>query len=430
MPNSAWSQTPTVKNISEHSQDDAEVRWRVSKKGVFIDGENKPQRTPGAPVTCQLIATRFADVITSLAIEHDIPPEFVIMVIATETAAYKQSGFTGPQTFRWEERPWVKDDPAHEPYRGDYSAGPMQLLGTTARWMMRLYDIEFRDAGAAAPLDPLDVFPPFRHEPASPPNYIEGYNPRVNITLGVQYMAHQWHKTVGDPVLVAAAYNAGQIRGSSTNRWGLVQYGNHIDRAVKWFGDACAVVKELRDDAVDSRVIATDIDPADAAIPETLAHTRFVRKFFWEDEVATVEGTVTLIDEGEVTAFHVVSDTDVEFTRANDINDIARVSGEASISRAPLRPGDRVTIIGFPAGTDGEPEVRTGTCYLERSAGVMIVRLDNGQLPVVGGMSGGAVVDDAGVVRAVATHRNSRAHLNNDNILDRSIDVAMLSVFS
>jgi hypothetical protein len=52
-----------------------------------------------------------------------------------------------------------------------------------------------------------------------------------------------------DPVLVAAAYNAGSLRKetATANPWRLRCYplntGKHISRFVEWYGDACAVTK-------------------------------------------------------------------------------------------------------------------------------------------------------------------------------------------
>ncbi|MFA6044179.1 MAG: hypothetical protein WC718_04285 [Phycisphaerales bacterium] len=70
-----------------------------------------------------------------------------------------------------------------------------------------------------------------------------------NILAAARYIAGQKAATGFDPVLVAAAYNAGSIRDARTqprfaSRWNIVAYGNHLDRAAAWYGDACAVVAE------------------------------------------------------------------------------------------------------------------------------------------------------------------------------------------
>lgn len=70
----------------------------------------------------------------------------------------------------------------------------------------------------------------------------------LSINVGTAYIARNAVRrgTGFDPVLVAACYNAGSLRDSNANDWGLVTFGNHLDRAVEWFGDACVVLSELR----------------------------------------------------------------------------------------------------------------------------------------------------------------------------------------
>lgn len=60
------------------------------------------------------------------------------------------------------------------------------------------------------------------------------YDPDLNIQAGTAYIARQRRSTKYDPPLVAAAYNAGSLR-SAENRWGLKQYGPHLDKTVLWF---------------------------------------------------------------------------------------------------------------------------------------------------------------------------------------------------
>jgi hypothetical protein len=73
----------------------------------------------------------------------------------------------------------------------------------------------------------------------------------VSIEAGAAYIAKQRSETLWDPPLVGAAYNAGSIRrnDSAANRWKMVMYpigtGAHVDRWVKWYNDAVAVVGSL-----------------------------------------------------------------------------------------------------------------------------------------------------------------------------------------
>ena len=50
--------------------------------------------------------------------------------------------------------------------------------------------------------------------------------------MGSTYQRNQHHR---DPPKIAAAYNAGSLRRTSSNRWHMVSTGNHIDRFVRWY---------------------------------------------------------------------------------------------------------------------------------------------------------------------------------------------------
>ncbi|CAN5909991.1 hypothetical protein BH11MYX3_BH11MYX3_31080 [soil metagenome] len=50
--------------------------------------------------------------------------------------------------------------------------------------------------------------------------------------MGSSYQRNQHHR---DPPKIAAAYNAGSLRSTSSNRWHMVSTGNHINRFVLWY---------------------------------------------------------------------------------------------------------------------------------------------------------------------------------------------------
>lgn len=65
------------------------------------------------------------------------------------------------------------------------------------------------------------------------------YDPETNIRAGTAYIALQKKSTLFDPPKVAAAYNAGSLR-TADNRWGMKQYGPHLDKTVVWFNAVLA----------------------------------------------------------------------------------------------------------------------------------------------------------------------------------------------
>ncbi|HHY49865.1 MAG TPA: hypothetical protein GYA10_08975, partial [Alphaproteobacteria bacterium] len=107
--------------------------WRWDGEGVHAEG--RLWRTVGEPVTCRAILALHGDAIHAAARRYGVAPALIVMTIATETAAARHAGFTGPATFRWERHVLNRD--VAVPFRGSYSAGPMQVLATTARDLIR-----------------------------------------------------------------------------------------------------------------------------------------------------------------------------------------------------------------------------------------------------------------------------------------------------
>jgi hypothetical protein len=79
----------------------------------------------------QAILDLYGQEIQKAATDYGVAPELIVMTIATETGFARSWDFTGPRTFRWEPHVGVNDVTPHTV--GDYSAGPMQTLATTAR---------------------------------------------------------------------------------------------------------------------------------------------------------------------------------------------------------------------------------------------------------------------------------------------------------
>jgi peptidoglycan L-alanyl-D-glutamate endopeptidase CwlK len=209
--------------------------WRHDARGVYLRSHasgREPLRSPGEPITMRAIWQSFGGAILAASERVGVPPALIMTMIANETGNLRKFGFTGPLSFRWEPHVLVND--VNPPRHGDYSAGPMQVLASTARWIVRAQRLA-HDPFAAAPAYEMRPEPPASHPL---------YDPALNIELGTAVIKQRWAATGADPILVAAAYNAGGIYRSSQNAWRLRCYGDHLDRTAKWFGDACAVLRE------------------------------------------------------------------------------------------------------------------------------------------------------------------------------------------
>jgi peptidoglycan L-alanyl-D-glutamate endopeptidase CwlK len=226
------SALPPVGNSDWHDKFGGQ-EWMWDEHGIYLRADpSHPLRTPGSPTTVTAIWNAFGTIIAIMSRKYDIAPEILLMTIATEAAAYKDDEFTGPRTFRWEAHVWNRD--VNPPVQGDYSAGPMQTLASTARWVIDAQHL---------PYHKFQVAPVFAVRPSPPPANHPLYDPATNIEIGAAEIRQRVGTTGRDPILVAAAFNAGGIYEDHGNPWHMRTYGNHLDRAAQWFGDACAVLK-------------------------------------------------------------------------------------------------------------------------------------------------------------------------------------------
>ena len=173
-------------------------RWRLTPRGVVLEGDKDPLRTVGQPVTVRRIWKDFGPMISTACATHGVPLELVVATIATESRGVAKAKLVEPDA--------------------QASLGLMQLLTGTAETV----------AGRPVSADEL-------------------YDPATNIDLGTRYIAWQRRTTDYQPPLVAAAYNAGSLhkaRPQDDNAFNLRSTGDHIHRFCQYFGDACAVASE------------------------------------------------------------------------------------------------------------------------------------------------------------------------------------------
>jgi soluble lytic murein transglycosylase-like protein len=182
------------------------VRWRLIDTGVDVEGSGV-ERTSGKPATATRVWDDFADVINRAARSHRMPCELVVATICTESGGRADAVRLEPG--------YVNDEST--PHR--VSPGLMQTLISTAREALGM------SVDRAYLLDPAN-----------------------SVLAGMAYIHRQARFTLLDPVLVAAAYNAGRLhhQGGAQNRWKLRQYpigtSKHCDRFVSFYNDAVVVI--------------------------------------------------------------------------------------------------------------------------------------------------------------------------------------------
>jgi hypothetical protein len=218
------------------------VLWRVTPAGVALEGSDRVFRTRGQPRTAQRIWAEYQGELRTAWQTYSVPIPILIAIAATESrgdrsaarhepgyAAHLVDGIPSGAGIGWlnshhRELPVENFVEADEATPGRVSLGVMQVLISTARDVLGDGSI-----GRA-----------------------ELLQPGVSFAAGAAYVRQQADldpesSTFLDPVLVAAAYNAGGLyqETATANPWRLRCYplgtGGHISRFVKWYGDACAV---------------------------------------------------------------------------------------------------------------------------------------------------------------------------------------------
>lgn len=194
--------------------------WLLEATGIRVfqgAGDSVP-RSAGAPKTAQNTWRNFRPAFEKCATAFGLPVELLIATACTESSGT-------PDVVRKEDG-YVDDDSTPN----KISAGLMQTLISTAR-----------NAIGDQTLNRTSLL-----------------DADTSIRTGAAYIKQQATRaslpTNFDPPLVSVAYNAGSLRPSTTNRWGLVQTDRgggtfHADAWVEYFNDVFAV---LAQDAPDS----------------------------------------------------------------------------------------------------------------------------------------------------------------------------------
>lgn len=194
-------------------------RWRLTDRGLEVS-EGGLLRTRGAPRTATHIIDTFSESLARFSREAGVLVELLIATIATESG-----GNSGAVRL---EPGYASDDAT--PYK--ISVGLCQTLIGVAREVMG------PELKAGLVINRSWLY--------SPPN---------SICAGARCIARRRSLTNFDPPLVAAAYNAGSLRPSTRNPWGLIctddrnsdpsDGGDHVTRFVRFFNDAWAVLRGI-----------------------------------------------------------------------------------------------------------------------------------------------------------------------------------------
>ena len=198
-----------------HHYGDGKIWWRLTKQGVEIKGKGLIKEDKYTKRAAD-IWRKYEPMITAASEKYGVPIPAIIATISTESSS-------NPKAYRYEplfykryikdQAEW-KDSPYYKyPRRIAASYGLVQIMYTTA------YTAGFRGK-------PEDL-----------------YDPAANINAGAAYMAskyqikqHSW-----DPPKIACAYNAGSVRATKANDWGMHHHPGHLDRWIPAYNGAVEV---------------------------------------------------------------------------------------------------------------------------------------------------------------------------------------------
>jgi LysM repeat protein len=198
-----------------HNYGDGTIYWRVTAKGVEIQGKGLVKDSKYTRQAAD-IWKKYQQPILTASQKYGVPVAVLIATISTESSG-------DPKSYRYEPAfydRYIKDNALWKenafyqfPKRIAASYGLMQIMYTTA------FSAGFQGK-------PEDL-----------------YDPAANIAVSAAYIAspfqqkqHEW-----DPPKIACAYNAGSVRPTKQNAWGMFCYPGHLDRWIPSYNGAIEV---------------------------------------------------------------------------------------------------------------------------------------------------------------------------------------------
>lgn len=190
------------------SRDAGEARWKVVPSGkISVKGEGCP-RTPGAPVTVRTFQRDYGEALDHAVEKTGVDRALIAATAITESAQTEHGYHRDSGSVRYERS------------RKEYSLGLMQILQSTARDVCEREGILDGD-----------------------PTWADLCCPWYSLLIGAHYLADlSEREDTTDPVLLRAAYNAGEVEdpppGQPSAKWGLHVYDDTvIDRFIRWHND-------------------------------------------------------------------------------------------------------------------------------------------------------------------------------------------------
>jgi len=199
-----------------HNYENGKIWWRVTSMGVEIKDRGVVKDARYTQQVAEIWKNYQASVLAASR-KYGVPIPAIIATISTESNGNPKAYRYEPLFYRryiknkdhWKNNPYY-----YSPRRVSASYGLVQIMYTTA------YSVGFRG-------EPEDL-----------------YDPRLNIDVGTAYIASRFQvKNHGwDPPKIACAYNAGSVRVTNSNAWGMYHHPGHLDRWIPSYNAAIEVI--------------------------------------------------------------------------------------------------------------------------------------------------------------------------------------------
>ena len=201
-----------------HNYKNGSIWWRVTPEGVEIKGKGYVKNSSFTKRAEEIWQHHREPIVAALK-KYRVPVPVIIATISTESSGNSRAYRYEPafyDNYIKNKKLWKNNPYYNEPKRISASYGLMQILYTTA------YDVGFRGK-------PEDL-----------------YDPETNIDAGAAYIASSFQvKNHGwDPPKIACAYNAGSVRPTNKNSWGMFFHPGHLNRWIPSYNGAVEVIGE------------------------------------------------------------------------------------------------------------------------------------------------------------------------------------------
>jgi len=215
--------SPTIASVEEandntpwDSASSGAQQYRVLSSGLL---EVKGKGTPTTSTNVYETYTKYKSAITAAAASESIDEELILATIMTESSGR-------PDVTTFEESYWNNYIKDQKKWKGNayYDENNPSVISSSYGLMQITYPTAVEMGYTGTPEGLL--------------------NPTTNITYGTKYLRNRQAADTRrtDPIRTSVSYNAGSVRETNANEWGMVSTEGHVDRFIKYYNGSVKVL--------------------------------------------------------------------------------------------------------------------------------------------------------------------------------------------